>query len=148
MTEDNMLLLKHKNELSINQLKVKHVNSEVSRDNMVKHRKIEVEQCRAEHKDKKARAASTLDYYDSNIVIFSIFLLKLLKFCKTSKICPIANLRLSSLLFLAKFVIVPFTIIVQLHQPRRINMWQRMSQDFRLRNLAKSHHSTPPYSRA
>jgi hypothetical protein len=62
MTEDKMLLLKHKNELSINQLKVKHVSSKVSQDNVAKRRKIEVEQRRAEHKDKKARAASTIDY--------------------------------------------------------------------------------------
>ena len=43
MTEDKMLLLKHKNELSINQLKVEYVKSEVAKDNVAKRHEIEVE---------------------------------------------------------------------------------------------------------
>ena len=92
MTDDKMLLLKHKNELSINHLKVKHVKSEVSQDNVAKCGKIDVEQRRAEHEYKKTRTAFTIDYYVSNIVSILIVLLKLLKFCKMSKICPLIYL--------------------------------------------------------
>ena len=82
---------------------------------MTKHCKIEVEESRAEHEDKQARVASTIDYYGSIIVSFLIVFLNLLKFCKMSNICHFANLRILSLLFLAKFVTVRFTIVLWLN---------------------------------